>query len=71
LKQLKVYWGEILEDPTIAGLPVFYRQATDNLHALKATGESISSKALLESIVKLKRKKVKKDDRLIKPILKY
>jgi hypothetical protein len=40
----------MLEDPTIAGL--FYRQATDNLHALKAAGRNISSKTLSELIVK-------------------
>jgi hypothetical protein len=50
LKELRVDWEKILEDLAIAGL--FYRQATDNLHALKVTGGNISSKALSESIVK-------------------
>jgi hypothetical protein len=49
-KELKVDWEKILDDPATAGL--FYSQATDNLHALKAAGEIISSQKLSESIVK-------------------
>ncbi len=50
VKNLKVDWQKILEDQTTAGL--FNRQATDNLHALKAANDIITSKALSKSIVK-------------------
>jgi hypothetical protein len=58
-KELKVDWEKIIEDPTIAGL--FYRQATDNLHELKATGENSSSKTLSVSIVKAETKRKEQD----------
>jgi hypothetical protein len=50
MKNLKVDWQKILEDQTTAGL--FNRQATDNLHALKAANDTITSKALSKLIVK-------------------
>jgi hypothetical protein len=49
MENLKVDWPKILEGQTTTSL--FNRQATNILHALKTANDTITSKALLKSIV--------------------